>query len=254
MDSLLEFLRDSGGWGVASEVAALSVFSVGVWEHFHDKAIPPFVLIVISVPLFWTGAYVAWRKKREDVSRLNTQLLDRRPNLQLSLEGILYVYDQNMDLTVFVVSTYLSNAGEPSIAKGWGAWFIVNDVPEEMVGFNIRGSYRMTMDNEVLTLTNDSLLQSQVMTHRIERGDAKAGRLIFTVPGDRTAQVNTRQFRIAVQCHDFMDQPTRATFVPDSKPYKGIRSFPGEQVQVGSKEPETVSYVQPKLNGETARQ
>ncbi|HKR83178.1 MAG TPA: hypothetical protein VJS37_03330 [Terriglobales bacterium] len=254
MDLLVEFLRDSGGWGVTSEVAGLSVFSVGIWEHFHDKAIAPFILVIISVPLFWAGAFVAWRKKRHDVNRLNSQLEDRKPCLDLNLEGILYVYDPAMDLTVFVLSTYLMNRGEASVAKTWGAWYIVNESAEEMVGFNVRSSYRITMGNEVLTLTNDSLLQSQVMTHRLERGDAKAGRLIFTIPGDRTAQINTRQFRLEVQCHDFMDRPTRAKFIPDSKPYKGIRSFPGEQVQIGSREPETVSYTQPKLNGETKPQ
>jgi hypothetical protein len=247
MDSLLEFCKDSGGWGVASEVAALAVFSVGLWEHFHDKAVAPFVLIGISVPLFWAGAFVAWYKKRKDTIDLRAQLADRNPDLRLNLEGVLYVYDAGVNLTVFVLSAYLVNAGEPSVAMTWSATYLMGQSRETMVGFNVRGSYSITLGKETLTLTNDSLLQTQVLTHRIDRGDAKAGRLLFTLPGNRLKDIETRKFKIEVQCIDFTRKATTAEFIPDSTPFDGLKSYPGEQVQIGSTQPESVAYTQPRL-------
>lgn len=247
MDSLLEFVRDSGGWGVASELTALAVFLIGLWEHFHDKTIAPFVLIAISVPLFWAGAFVAWNKKRRDVVGLQGKLADRNPDLQLNLEGVLYVYDTKVNLTVFVLSAYLVNAGEASIAMSWAATYQMKQSRETMVGFNVRGSYSIILGAETLVLTNESLLQAQVLTHKLDRGDAKAGRLIFTLPGNRIKEIETRQFKIEVECRDFMRRVTTAEFTPDTMPFDGIKSFPGEQVQIGATQPETVAYTQPRL-------
>jgi hypothetical protein len=59
-----EFVRDAAEWGIASWLAALVSFGIGTWEHFHEKPISSFILICLSVPLFWIGSYIAWLKKK----------------------------------------------------------------------------------------------------------------------------------------------------------------------------------------------
>jgi len=116
-----------------------------------------------------------------------------------------------------------------------------------MTGFYIRGEMLLRMGNETLTLTNANHLQAKVLTTRLERGAAEAGRLIFTVPGDRTAQVKTCQFSIEVSCLDFQKTPSSAVFRPDPKPLDGIKMYPGELLQKGATQPEAVSFTQPAL-------
>jgi hypothetical protein len=67
MRRILQFVRDSGGWGVASELTGLVTFGIGLWEHSQDRALRGFVFVAISVPLFWIGAFVAWNRKRDQL-------------------------------------------------------------------------------------------------------------------------------------------------------------------------------------------
>jgi hypothetical protein len=60
-----EFVLDAAGWGLASVLAALASFGVGIWEHIHDKTVPSYVFLCLSVPLFWAGSYIAWTKKKQ---------------------------------------------------------------------------------------------------------------------------------------------------------------------------------------------
>jgi hypothetical protein len=60
---LKDFFLDSGRWGVTSEIAASIFFALGLVEHSRDKAIPSFAFFTLCIPLFWIGAYLAWRKQ-----------------------------------------------------------------------------------------------------------------------------------------------------------------------------------------------
>jgi hypothetical protein len=62
-----EFIHDSGSYGVGSELAALVAFFIGVWEHTHNSPLTAFLFLGCSVPLFWIGAFFAWRKKRDEL-------------------------------------------------------------------------------------------------------------------------------------------------------------------------------------------
>lgn len=151
--------------------------------------------------------------------------------LVLTLESILFLYDKDLDSTVFMLSGYLLNRGEPTIAKSWGAEYIVNGVSEAMQGFYLLSEYTMTMDDDSITIRNEHLLQAQVLTKRLGTGDGKAGRLMFTIKGDRLAQVNGLQFKIKVECSDYADRITSAVFSPDPKPLVGIKMYPGEHLR-----------------------
>jgi hypothetical protein len=69
MRLFVEFLQDAGGWGVGSVVAAFAFFALGLWEHSQDKSVSAFVFVCLSVPLFWVGAFLAWRKKYKELEK-----------------------------------------------------------------------------------------------------------------------------------------------------------------------------------------
>jgi len=69
MQEVREFIADAGGWGVASSFAAAFFLAIGIWEHAQNKSVASFTLVVLSVPLFWIGAYIAWRKKRHELAQ-----------------------------------------------------------------------------------------------------------------------------------------------------------------------------------------
>jgi hypothetical protein len=61
-----EFLKDAGGWGLTSWVAALGTLVFSIYEHSREQSVPTFWLLVATLVLFLIGAYVAWDKKREE--------------------------------------------------------------------------------------------------------------------------------------------------------------------------------------------
>lgn len=80
MRRLAEFVRDSGGWGLTSEITALVLFVIAFWEHSHDKSVTAFTLLVVSVPLFWVGAFIAWAKKNKRLEEIEKA----KPRITLS--------------------------------------------------------------------------------------------------------------------------------------------------------------------------
>lgn len=50
-------------------MSALLAFCVGLLEHFFGFPLQAWLLICLSVPVFWIGAYKAWEKKRDELAR-----------------------------------------------------------------------------------------------------------------------------------------------------------------------------------------
>jgi hypothetical protein len=83
----LEFIKDSGTWGLSSEIAALVLFAIAFWEHGRGNSISPFILLVLSVPLFWIGAFVAWNKKAAKLHSIE----ETKPKIRFSDPTAIYV-------------------------------------------------------------------------------------------------------------------------------------------------------------------
>jgi hypothetical protein len=73
MRQIKQFIVDSGLWGVASEIAALFVFVIGLLERFRGKPLSAVIFFCLSIPLFWIGAYAAWLKKYKVVARIEKE-------------------------------------------------------------------------------------------------------------------------------------------------------------------------------------
>lgn len=245
--------------GKMSGLASLVFTILGLWSSWFSGQVG----MQHAKSYFWGAAvvsfafanYQAWRVEKELSQALRVRLDDRSANLKLSLETIIWVYDPALDLTVIVLSAYLLNAGEPSVVMSWGAKYFVGNSAEgeKMTGLYVHGSYSIAVGKEVLKLTNADLLQTSTLTNRLVRGDAKAGRLLFTLPGNRVSQLASLNYRIDVECRDFQGKAVKATFAPTSQPVAGIRHFPSEQVSTGITQPESVSYVAPKSPDEGKR-
>jgi hypothetical protein len=188
--------------------------------------------------LFWSCTWIAFVVSAailwaiEHKNRLETQnkLADRKPHLNLNIESAIWIYDKENNQTVFVLASYLVNKGEPTIAMSWGAKYQFGDKVENMTGFYLRDIYQITIGNDQLTLTNDNLLPPQVITNRLERGEGKLGRLLFTVPNNRLDEIATKKWDIKVQCFDFEGTPCLAVYRPTETPLPNTLMFPGEKL------------------------
>lgn len=95
MRRFTEFVRDSGGWGLTSEIAALVLFCIALFEHERDKPVTVFTLLIISVFLFWLGAFVAWAKKNsklEEIEKAKPKIKLSGPNAVHILPNVTQTY------------------------------------------------------------------------------------------------------------------------------------------------------------------
>jgi hypothetical protein len=78
---IIEFIRDSGRWGLTSGLAALVSLSISLYEHGRGSTITSYSFMATSALLFWLGAYISWLKKHRQLEAL--QAAQRLPQLQL---------------------------------------------------------------------------------------------------------------------------------------------------------------------------
>lgn len=193
------------------------------WLSMYPQ-IRDFVLANLRIFVICIGTLLIWLDHRAVLAK-------RRPvkgGLKLTIETLHWAYDVPQDMTIFTISAFLVNSGAPTVAKDWRAEYQVNGAAEAMKGFYLIGPYTITLGNEALTIENKNLLNAQVLTNRLDTGDAKAGRIIFALKGNRNAQIAGLQFKIRLVCNDYADRPAEALFVPDPKPLDGIKMLPGE--------------------------
>lgn len=218
-------------WAVALMSGSFSIFRE--LYGIYSGTIPARSLFwSCSLIAFVVSAGILWVVEHGEKNSLKKRLESLKPNLKLSLEGVIYVYDTSLGITVFFLNAYLLNAGEPTIAKSWDATYLVGTSTETMNGSYIRDSYSVTIGRETVTLTNDSLLIPKVLADSIPKGGGKVGRLVFTLPGDRGQQVKSCQYKITVSCYDFEGTKVEATFSPGTAPVDGLKTLPGEKLSV----------------------
>ena len=177
---------------------------------------------------FVASAAILWIIEHRERLELEAKLTDQKPRLVLNIETAIWAYDKENDQTVFVLASYIVNKGGPTIASGWRAQYQFGDKTEDMAGFYLLDSYRIPVGKDQLTLTNENLLQPQVMTKRLEKGDTKLGRLLFTVPGSRFEEIATKKWSIKVICFDFEGTSCESTYTPSGVPLSRTLIYPGE--------------------------
>lgn len=217
------------GWVGASATAGVVGFGQGMgwWESPGRQTYFALLVAGLLVSLF-----EAWRKEHQSAEEAIKAARNQEPDFALNIENCIWSFDQGTNQTVFVLSTFILNKGAPSVALSWSAQYQFADSNEKMVGFYLRDEgYTITIGNQELKLTNDNLLIPQVLTKRLEKGEAKLGRVIFTLSGNRVAQIETHNFVITTTCFDYRGRPYSAEYRPTTTPLSTVMMYPGEQLR-----------------------
>jgi hypothetical protein len=206
---------------------------LGVYAAWQEKSNHWVVgaSIVAALILFLIAAFLSWNEEHRLRVIAEAQLADRRPRFLLNLGAMVWQYNQQRDMTVFFIVGGIINQGEPSVATHWSATYNIGASSEPMTGHYLYGAYVLTVRNEVITFTNNDLLTARTLSQRVERGEHRGGRLLFTVPGNRTVQVESLQFRIDITCQDYLQTPYTASYAPSPAPLDSIQHLPSENVQ-----------------------
>lgn len=184
MKNFAQFLRDSKGWGVASEFAGLVLYAVGLWEHGHDKSVPGFVFMAISVPLFWFGAYCAWSHKNGQLQKEITK--HNVPDIRVTIDEV-HVEAASNGAHVFLSVALHNQSNQTSMVQSYRLGVAIGSGrydSEEIA--SCEGWMIVRFSNTVPFLLSQPPeplcdLQTDVTTGSLQRGIPKHGWLHFFV-------------------------------------------------------------------------
>jgi hypothetical protein len=159
-----------------------------------------------------------------------------RPAFVFHLDNIIWKYDEAKDITIFFLGARVLSVGAPSITQSWTAVYTVGATVETMKPFYIVGSYVLTLGDEQIIIENEDLLNVKTAEAVVEKGRAVYGRLLFTVPGNRVAQINALQYRIEVSFDDYLSKSYSATYIPSPTPLSSLTRHPYEKTRFLMKE------------------
>jgi hypothetical protein len=182
------------------------------------------IAFLVSVGFLW------WQEKHARI--VAETLLDKsKPQFELTTGDTIWQYRVTEGLTAIYVSAGLLNRGEPSVALGWSARYLLNGASEEMELFNIATPHVIQVDDQQVTFTNDNLINVKTLERPLLKGQWVGGRVLCTVRGDRTAQIMAAQFRIEISCADYTGKLYKATYTPSPTPPRTLRLHYSEQLQ-----------------------
>jgi hypothetical protein len=130
------------------------------------------------------------------------------------------------------VSASVVNRGEPSVTLSWRGRYKIGESHEEMLMFFLRDSYVVTVKNERLTFTTADLLNVKTLENPVGKGQFVGGRILVTVPGNRTAQIQALQHTIEIACEDYLGTVSSAVYRPSSVPLNALTFHPNEKVEL----------------------
>jgi hypothetical protein len=231
-----EFFKTAGLLGAGSVIFALVLFAIAIWEHYKDKNVPASWLAAAGILFFGIGLYQAWSKERDEKEAAQARF--EAPDFEFIVGTILWRYDPQAKISVFFALASILNKGHRSIARNWKAEYRLGSSTEQMESFFLREPYTIPVGDEQITFENGDLLNVRVAQSAIERGDVAEGRLLFTLPGDRTHQVAGLQYSIRYSCEDYQGKIYWTNYTPSPKPVPRLLTFAHEKAKRISTPPE----------------
>jgi hypothetical protein len=216
-----------------SGLASLIFTLLGVYSEYfagirgNDRA--KLFCWIAAVACFLFANYRIWADERK-------KCVSQRPKFDMHIEGMHYEYSAQHDNTVIILAVYLLNQGAPSVARAWRGHYEVGESCEEMRLIHIN-QWTIRSANELVNLTAADQIAAKTIERRVETGEAKTGRIFFTLPGNRIDQIRGLHFKLRVICHDFLGAPCTALFSPAAEPVFGVPIYPNEMGQVLALEP-----------------
>jgi hypothetical protein len=154
---------------------------------------------------------------------------DLNPQFQFDVGTLLWVYDAGKKMTLFFPIARILNRGHSSIAANWNATYKISGHSEKMTALWLRDSYKLRLGEEELTIENCDLLPAKTAEIPVQRGGVASGRLLFTLVGDRTSQINSLQHSIDFSCEDYQGNLYTAHYKPSSEPVNILMTLPHER-------------------------
>lgn len=177
---------------------------------------------------FFLASMAAWSEQHAVLLAYQKELDDRQPKFELAIANLNREYNAEKNETNYMLSVILLNRGASSVAVGWAAIYQHKEEPDEIMKNQYLGKpYILTQPDGKVTLTNESLIQTKTLTHPLGSGDARTGRILFALSGNR---LGTKDFKIELSCYDIARKRYTALYVPAPTETIGIQFFPDEQV------------------------
>lgn len=204
------------------------------------RAFPPSIWLSVGlVLLFWGLLSIVAAGKTSERRAINASARNV-PNFDLILGDTYSNYQAQDDKTRFFIIATLLNRGTPFVALGWTAKYILSTgVEEQMEPYWIVGTHVLRIGNDEVHLTTGDLLIAKTRELPIVTGGLCDGRLLFTLSGDRMAQVKASNYKIEVSCHDIEGREYKSTYVPAAEKLEELRYIHTEKIKRLYPSPET---------------
>ncbi len=219
-------------WWALMSCAAFTILSL--WASIENKSNAWVVsgIAILAVIFFLVAAFGAWLEEHSKLVSVERKLSELSPQFDFIVGTMLWKYDEITDRTLFFPLARILNRGHSSITTNWSAIYNISGSAEEMKALWLRGEYKIQIGNEELTLENGDLLSAKTAEKSIECGGVAGGRLLFTLPGNRTQQIQSLQYTMEFTCEDYQGSKYTAIYKPSPEPVPGLLTFPHERAVI----------------------
>ena len=221
-----------------------AVFTLlSLWTSIENKSNAWVVsgIATLAAVFFLVSAFGAWSEEHSKLVSANRKLSELSPHFDFLVGTLLWKYDETQDRTLFFPIARILNRGHSSITTNWDATYNISGTTEKMIPLWLRGEYRIRIGNEELTLENGDLLSAKTAENSIERGGVASGRLLFTLRGNRTQQLQSLQYTIEFTCADYQGTKYAAIYRPSPEPVTELITFAHERAVIRQSETSTGS-------------
>lgn len=191
---------------------------LGTQGILHQKSI----YWIASAVCFLVASYSAWDEAKSKNDESKARLI-------LNTPSCLNVYDRAKNAHMFFVSIEIGNAGAATAVKNWRGKYLLGDSIENMTGFYLLDSYSISIaGGEEIIFRQPHLIQTILTNVTLGPKDMRCGRLLLSVPGDRSEQVRGCQYKILVECEDFDGNVCSHIYTPHPRLLDVITYYPNE--------------------------
>ena len=219
-----------------SGVASLTLLVAATFSNYFSGALGSsrtrHYLLVAAALAFLFANWRAWVRQANRVTVLEKALDDRNAKFVLVLSMNLWRYDPALDKTLCFLLCKVINQGHSSVIGGIQGSYSLGTSSEQMTSYHLITPYLLSVGNERLTVANDDLLIAKTTEQQIVRGGAVTGRILMTLDGDRTAQLDAAQYQIDIKCFDYLGNPFAAVYRPTAAKTPHIIFHAAEKVEM----------------------
>ena len=223
-------------WWALMSCAAFTI--LGLWASIENKSNAWVVsgIITLAVIFFLVAAFGAWCQEHSNFLSAERKASELSPQFDFQVGTMLWKYDDTQDRTLFFPIASILNRGHSSITTNWVATVNISGTTEKMTPLWLRGEYKIRVGVEELTLENSDLLMAKTAEKSIERGGVASGRLLFTLPGNRTKQIQSLQYTMEFTCEDYQRFKYSAIYTPSPDPLTELLTLAHERAAIKQSE------------------